>query len=345
LNNEKGDGMEAGDDLTDEYSGCGDVLPDEDMAEADDAVAGEEEIEGAETGETYAGYSLDGYAVPPETPVYQLRVSCSNETIYAVYNGGASNPDIESELMHGTMALVPTRYGMDLARITGKICGRMRQNISKVVRIERIASAADLEREKNHKLKEEEAFRICKQKIAERRMEMKLIAVHYLLDESKILFFFTAENRIDFRELVKDLVFIFKIRIELRQIGIRDEARMTGGLAACGRMFCCHSISDKLKPVAIRMAKDQGLSLNSMKISGPCGRLLCCLAYEQNFYAEQRRCLPNEGTKIMSDGSPWKVTEVNPLSGKITLVAEDGRRLRLPIEKLEKNGNIWTING
>jgi cell fate regulator YaaT (PSP1 superfamily) len=335
--------MRVGDDVTDEYSGNGDVLPDEDLAENGGTANGEEEIEGAETGETDAIYALDGYAVPPGTPVYQLRVTCSNETIYAVYDSGASNPNIESELKTGTMALVPTRYGMDLARVAGKICGRMRQNISKVVRIERVASAADLEREKTNKLKEADAFRICKQKISERRMEMKLIAVHYLLEEPKILFFFTAENRIDFRELVKDLVFIFKIRIELRQIGIRDEARMTGGLATCGRAFCCHSISDKLKPVAIKMAKDQGLSLNSMKISGPCGRLLCCLAYEQNFYAEQRRCLPNEGTKIMSGGSSWKTTEVNPLAGSITLVAEDGRQLRLPMEKLEKNGNGWKI--
>ncbi|MDR1257290.1 MAG: hypothetical protein LBJ86_06045, partial [Spirochaetaceae bacterium] len=263
--------MKVNDDVTDEYSGEGDILPDEGLTEM-------------ETGGTDAIYDLEGYAVPSGTPVYQLRVTCSNETIYAAYNG--------AELKPGTMALVPTRHGMDLARVAGKICGRMLQNISRVVRIVRVASAADLEREKNNKLKEADAFRICKQKIAERGMEMKLIAVHYLLDEPKILFFFTAETRIDFRELVKDLGFIFKIRIELRQIGIRDEARLTGGLAACGRVFCCHSISDKLKPVAIKMAKDQGLSLNSMKISGPCGRLLCCLAYEQNFYAEQRRCMP-----------------------------------------------------
>jgi cell fate regulator YaaT (PSP1 superfamily) len=164
-----------------------------------------------------------------------------------------------------------------------------------------------------------------------------------LLDELKILFFFTAENRVDFRELVKDLVSIFKVRIELRQVGIRDEARMTGGIASCGRQFCCHAISDKLKPVAIKMAKEQGLSLNSMKISGPCGRLLCCLAYEQNFYTEQHRYMPAEGTKIMSGGSLWKVTAVNPLIGKITLIAEDGRQILLPTAKFEKVENRWKI--
>jgi cell fate regulator YaaT (PSP1 superfamily) len=332
--------MKGGDNATDEYSGGSDALPDESMAET---VTGGEEIDGAVTGETDAVCGFEGYTVPSGTPVYQLRVDCSNETIYAVYNGNESKTGSEDELKPGTMALVPTRYGMDLARVSGKICGRMRQSISRVVRIERVATAADLEREKTNKLKEADAFRVCKQKIANRNMEMKLIAVHYLLDEPKILFFFTAENRVDFRELVKDLVSIFKIRVELRQIGIRDEARMTGGLAACGRMFCCHSISDKLKPVTIKMAKEQGLSLNSMKISGPCGRLLCCLAYEQNFYAEQRRCLPCEGTKIMSGGSSWKITEVNLLLGRITLVAEDGRQLRLPKEKLEKSGNGWTI--
>jgi cell fate regulator YaaT (PSP1 superfamily) len=322
--------MKAGDDLTDEYSGGG-VLPDEGMADE------------AETGRPDAVYALENVSVPSDTPVYQLCITCSNETLYAVHNCGASKPENTEELKHGTVVLVPTRHGIDLARVSGKICGRIRQSISRVVRIERVATPADLEREKTNKLKEADAFKICKQKIADRNMEMKLITVHYLPDEPKILFFFTAESRVDFRELVKDLVAVFKMRVELRQIGIRDEARMTGGLSACGRTFCCHSISDKLKPVTIKMAKEQGLSLNSMKISGPCGRLLCCLAYEQNFYAEQRRCLPNEGVRIMSDGSSWKVTSVNPLLGRITLVAEDGRQLRLPKEKLEKTGSSWTI--
>jgi cell fate regulator YaaT (PSP1 superfamily) len=172
---------------------------------------------------------------------------------------------------------------------------------------------------------------------------MKLVSVHYLLDEPKILFFFTAENRVDFRELVKDLVAIFRMRIELRQIGVRDESRVVGGLGVCGRGYCCNMVSDKLKPVSIKMAKDQNLSLNSMKISGPCGRLLCCLAYEHTFYSEQRRLIPQEGCRISYDGDFWKVSEVNIAAGKISLGAEDGRILQMPFCRFEKIDNRWTI--
>ncbi|MDR0408859.1 MAG: hypothetical protein LBH18_00465 [Spirochaetaceae bacterium] len=215
--------------------------------------------------------------------------------------------------------------------------------ISKITRIERVATEADLEKAKNNSLKEEEAFKICKRKIIERNLAMKLVAAHFLLEESKILFFFTAENRVDFRELVKDLVTVFKIRIELRQIGIRDDARMIGGFGICGRVFCCHDISDKMKPVAIKMAKEQNLSLNSMKISGQCGRLLCCLAYEHDGYSGQRRSMPNEGSSITINGVVWKVTEVNTAVGLITLGAEDGRQQQISKNKLEKVNSVWKV--
>jgi cell fate regulator YaaT (PSP1 superfamily) len=296
------------------------------------ALEGEAETEAEDTS---VAYGIDGKALPPGTPVYQLRISCSNETIFAVYNG--------PELKHGTVVLVPTRYGKDLARLAGRVCSRALSGISKITRIERVAGDTDLEKEKINRKKEEEAFNICKQKILDHKMEMKLISVHFLIEESKIIFFFTAENRVDFRELVKDLVAVFKTRIELRQIGLRDEARITGGLGICGRSFCCHAISDKLKPVAIKMAKEQNLSLNSMKISGPCGRLLCCLAYEHGFYAEQRRAMPDEGTKITVDGVSWKITEVNSVRGVITLSAEDGRLRYISKDKFEKVDNHWSI--
>ncbi|MDR2796197.1 MAG: hypothetical protein LBB47_05750 [Spirochaetaceae bacterium] len=289
----------------------------------------------AETEDTDVIYGVDKKTLQPGTPVYQLRITCSNETIFAVYNG--------PELKPGTAVLVPTRYGRDLARLSGKVCGRTMSSISKITRIERVATDIDIEKEKINKGKEEEAFKICKQKILDRNMEMKLIAAHFLIEESKIIFFFTAESRVDFRGLVKDLVAIFKSRIELRQIGIRDEARITGGLGLCGRAFCCHAISDKLKPVAIKMAKEQNLSLNSMKISGPCGRLLCCLAYEYGFYAEQRSTMPNEGTKITSGGTLWKITEVNAVCGMITISSEDGRLQRLSKDSFEKVDNHWVI--
>jgi cell fate regulator YaaT (PSP1 superfamily) len=245
------------------------------------------------------------------------------------------------------MVLVPTRYGRDLAQIISRI---ERNNTStallpvEIARIERLAGPEDLDKARHNHEQEKEAFNICKEKIALHKLEMKLVSVHYLLDEPKILFFFTAESRVDFRDLVKDMVSVFKTRIELRQIGVRDESRVVGGLGVCGRGYCCHTVSDKLKPVSIKMAKDQNLSLNSMKISGPCGRLLCCLAYEYNFYNEQRRIIPPEGCKILYDNTVWKVIDVNVVMGKIRLASEDGRMIQIPCIYFEKADNHWRIS-
>jgi cell fate regulator YaaT (PSP1 superfamily) len=283
-----------------------------------------------------AGEGLESLA--PDTPVYRLRLFYSHETFLAAFPGEPLSPQ--------SMVLVPTRYGRDLAQIISRI---ERNNDSaalpaEIVRIERIAGPEDIDKAKYNHGQEREAFSICKEKIAHHKLEMKLVSVHYLLDEPKILFFFTAESRVDFRDLVKDLVSVFKTRIELRQIGVRDESRVVGGLGVCGRGYCCHTISDKLKPVSIKMAKDQNLSLNSMKISGPCGRLLCCLAYEYNFYNEQRRIIPQEGCKIPYDNTIWKVVEVNVVMGKIRLASEDGRMIQLPSNCFEKVDNRWRIS-
>ena len=271
----------------------------------------------------------------PDSQVYQVRLCYSNETFLAVYPGEL--------LPNESMVLVPTRYGRDLAQIIGPI-PRCCSGAAELSRIERPASAEDLEKSAINKDQELEAFRICREKIETHNLEMKLVSVHHLLEEPKILFFFTAENRVDFRELVKDLVGIFKTRIELRQIGVRDESRVVGGLGVCGRCYCCHAISDKLKPVSIKMAKDQNLSLNSMKISGPCGRLLCCLAYEHLFYGEQRKLIPSEGCKISYQGTLWKVIEVNMIMGKVKLSSDDGRLLQLAAPVFEKLDGRWTIN-
>ncbi|MDR2211650.1 MAG: stage 0 sporulation family protein [Spirochaetaceae bacterium] len=272
-----------------------------------------------------------GAGLDPGTPVYRLRLSYSNDTFLAAYKGGPLEP--------GSKVLVPTRYGRDLAQIMGPV----RCLSSEIARIERIATADDLAKAERHKTEEKEALAVCRQKIEERRLDMKLVSVHYLLEEPKILFFFTAENRVDFRDLVKDLVAIFKTRIELRQIGVRDESRVVGGLGVCGRCFCCNAVSDKLKPVSIKMAKEQNLSLNSMKISGPCGRLLCCLAYEHAFYSEQRRLIPQEGVRLSYEGTTWKVTELNVASGRLTLSAEDGRVLFFPFCRFAKKDGAWYI--
>jgi cell fate regulator YaaT (PSP1 superfamily) len=315
-----------------EYDGIPqDEEPEEDIAALEDNPA-DESMEQTDV-IVSSGTELEPLA--PDTPIYHLRLSYSNETFLAAHQGEPLAP--------GAMVLIPTRYGRDLAQVIGPIKGRSPQALSALVRIERPASAEEMEKFRENKRQEQEAFSICKQKIAAHKLDMKLVSVHYLLEESKILFFFTAENRVDFRELVKELVAMFKARIELRQIGVRDESRVLGGLGVCGRGYCCHTVSDKLQPVSIKMAKDQNLSLNSMKISGPCGRLLCCLAYEHCFYHEQRRLVPPEGSRISYDGVLWKVTEVNVVVNLIRLSAEDGRQLQLPASRFEKDEGRWRI--
>ncbi|MDR3145418.1 MAG: stage 0 sporulation family protein [Treponema sp.] len=304
---------------------------DEDISALEDQPS-EEDIEQTDIiVESAAGLE----ALTPDTMVYQVRLSYSHETFLAIYRGEVLAP--------GDKVLVPTRYGMDLAQIIGPIRQSGAKTFSEITRIVRPASKEDLEKADYNGAQEKEAFVICKQKIEAHRLEMKLVSVHYLLDEPKILFFFTADSRVDFRELVKDLVGVFKTRIELRQIGVRDESRVIGGLGICGRGFCCHMVSDKLKPVSIKMAKDQNLSLNSMKISGSCGRLLCCLAYEHCFYCEQRKLMPQEGCKLSYDGSTWKVQEVNAVAGTVSLNAEDGRQIRLPCSRFAKTDGRWHI--
>jgi cell fate regulator YaaT (PSP1 superfamily) len=299
---------------------------DEDISSLEDNPADVEESEvitGAGTSE----------AIAPDTPVYRLRLLYSQETFPAVYKGEPLKPR--------DMVLVPTRFGRDLAQVIGTVQGSY--SASELAWIERTATEDDLAKARHNRGQEQEAFGICREKIENHKLEMKLVSVHYLLEEPKVLFFFTAENRVDFRELVKDLVGIFRTRMELRQIGVRDEARVTGGLGVCGRGYCCHMVSDKLKPVSIKMAKDQNLSLNSMKISGPCGRLLCCLSYEHCFYNEQRRLMPPEGARVSHENTLWKVMEVNVVLGLLKLGAEDGRILTLPAAQFERIDNRWQV--
>jgi cell fate regulator YaaT (PSP1 superfamily) len=211
--------------------------------------------------------------------------------------------------------------------------------------IDRLATPSDMSRYQEFSAKEDEAMRICREKIIMHKLEMKLVTAHFLLGEPKIIFFFTADVRVDFRELVKDLVSVFRIRIELRQIGVRDESRVLGGLAVCGRDYCCHSVTDKLDPVSIKMAKEQNLSLNSMKISGPCGRLLCCLSYDFDFYVEEKRKYPSEGSKLKVGFELMKITEINILRKKITLLGPEGRMLSIPHSAVifNEGANRWEI--
>jgi len=186
--------------------------------------------------------------------------------------------------------------------------------------------------------REETAFRYCRQRIAERKMEMKLVRAEYLFDGSKIIFYFTADGRVDFRELVKDLAHHFHTRIEMRQIGVRDEAKLTGGIGICGRELCCCTFLTEFAPVSVKMAKEQGLALNPTKISGQCGRLLCCLAYEFETYCALRKGLPKCGRKVTVDGTVGEVADVDVLGQTVTVRLADGERIALEAEEV-KSGN------
>ena len=250
--------------------------------------------------------------------LYHLKLEYSSETLYAKTNNNLT-------LKAGEYVIVPTRYGKDMALVLGESKKPIGIKQSDIVVVERKASKEDLQKREELKKKEKEAFPVFKEKVALHKLDMKLVDVHFLFEEQKALFFFSSDNRVDFRELVKDLVSVFKMRIELRQIGVRDESRITGGLGVCGRPFCCHAVSDKLKPVSIRMAKDQNLSLNSMKISGQCGRLLCCLNYEYSNYIDAAKGMPPIGSSVMTTDGLGKVCYLQFMSGKVAVKMEDGK--------------------
>ena len=183
----------------------------------------------------------------------------------------------------------------------------------------RIASEEDIAQFNANKAKEKEAFAICQEKIANHKLEMKLVDVEYTFDGGKVLFYFTADGRVDFRELVKDLAGVFRTRIELRQIGVRDESKMLGGLGMCGRPFCCSSFLGEFQPVSIKMAKEQGLSLNPTKISGACGRLMCCLKYEQNAYEHLLKITPKPGAIVETKEGAGTVVDFSLMTGVLKI--------------------------
>ena len=251
------------------------------------------------------------------------------------------------DIAPGTFIVATSRYGKDMARVLGAVsCGPSKSEGEQQSFI-RIATENDIEIYEANLEKEKNAVSTCRKKVAEHKLDMKLVSAHYLPEESKILFFFTADARVDFRALVKDLVSIFKMRIELRQIGVRDESRVLGGVAVCGRQYCCHNVTDRLQSVSIKMAKEQNLSLNSMKISGPCGRLLCCLSYEYDFYKEEKKQLPSVGYRITIKNVVFKVIEVNIQSKKLTLYGEDGRKVEVPADRFykENENSPWKFKG
>ena len=201
----------------------------------------------------------------------------------------------------------------------------------------RVATARDTEQENANKQKEREAFKICLEKIKKHKLDMKLIDAEYTFDNNKVLFYFTADGRIDFRELVKDLASVFKTRIELRQIGVRDETKIMGGIGICGRTLCCHAHLSEFVPVSIKMAKEQNLSLNPTKISGMCGRLMCCLKHEEETYEYLNRKLPNVGDYVTTDdGLKGEVHSVNVLRQLVKVLIENNDEKEIREYKVEQ---------
>jgi cell fate regulator YaaT (PSP1 superfamily) len=216
----------------------------------------------------------------------------------------------------------------------GLVCGRVAgglQQVSKdylkkpLKKVLREVDEKDSETLRENRLMEQEARKFCYQRIQVRSMQMKLVEAEYLFDRSKVIFYFTADGRVDFRELVKDLASRLRTRIEMRQIGVRDEAKMIGGFGACGKEFCCKTFVREFEPVSIKMAKQQDLTLNPSKISGACGRLMCCLSYENANYSRFKKGLPKPGKTIMTPQGPVKVRAHNVLKGSITIQTKDGK--------------------
>jgi cell fate regulator YaaT (PSP1 superfamily) len=239
----------------------------------------------------------------------KLRNSC--EPCFADTNG------ITVEM--NTSYIVETEHGTDVGTTCRHIKYLNENEIDKKGKVLRAATAEELN--KLHEITgiEEKAFQICKKKISERKLEMKLVSVKCIFDKTKIIFYFVAENRIDFREVVRDLAAVFRTRIEMRQVGVRDEAKICGGFGLCGRELCCGFLSDGFDPVSIKMAKEQNLNLNSLKISGMCGRLLCCLGYGYNLYKELNKNLPAVDTEIHVGEKLYRVISVDTLNGSVKL--------------------------
>ncbi len=228
------------------------------------------------------------------------------------------------DIRQGDFVIVETARGIEYGEVVMSRKAIEDEQFHKPVKgVLRVATAEDTKKFNKNKEFEKEAYKICLEKIQKHNLEMKLVEVEYTFDRSKILFYFTADGRIDFRELVKDLATVFKTRIELRQIGVRDEAKTLGSIGVCGRSLCCSQFLEEFAPVSIKMAKEQGLSLNPTKISGACGRLMCCLKYEQDTYEEILKVTPKQGALVKTPDGNGTVEYVSLLKGLVKVKFED----------------------
>lgn len=230
------------------------------------------------------------------------------------------------EIKRGAHVIVETARGIEYGTVVGDVRQLTDDEVVQPLKpVLRIATERDAEQEKENKRKEKEAYRICLKKIHEHGLDMKLIDAEYTFDNNKVLFYFTSDGRVDFRELVKDLAGVFRTRIELRQVGVRDETKILGGIGICGRPLCCHTYLSEFIPVSIKMAKEQGLSLNPTKISGVCGRLMCCLKHEEETYEDLNKRLPNVGDTVTTpEGIRGEVHSVNVLRQKVKVLVTSG---------------------
>jgi cell fate regulator YaaT (PSP1 superfamily) len=240
----------------------------------------------------------------------------------------------------GDYVVVQVERGRDMGRVVR--CGPDLEKITHVrpvtQEVLRRATEEDTAAFEENKHKEDEACKVCEEKIAGRGLKMKLVDVEYQLDKSKITFFFTADERVDFRELVKDLAAIYKTRIELRQIGVRDEAKRLGGIGSCGRKYCCTTFLREFEPVTLKMARDQSLSVSPTKISGACGRLMCCLAYERDYYMEIAKRLPKVGTRVQTGHGEATVTGLDVFAQAVIAQDDNGNEIRLTLDQIKKPG-------
>ncbi|HEY9059067.1 MAG TPA: stage 0 sporulation family protein [Pseudobacteroides sp.] len=243
--------------------------------------------------------------------------------------------DLEIEV--NTNVIVETARGVEFGLVVIPIREVAEEEIVAPLKpVIRIATEEDKKHSDDNKKKEDDAFNICLKKIKDHNLDMKLIDVEYTFDNNKVLFYFTADGRVDFRELVKDLASVFKTRIELRQIGVRDEAKMLGGIGVCGRVLCCNSYLGEFQPVSIKMAKEQCLSLNPTKISGTCGRLMCCLKYEQDAYEEILSRVPRVGAIVSTPGGQGTVMEISLLKELVKVKMDKGNETDLQIYKADE---------
>ena len=241
------------------------------------------------------------------------------------------------ELNFGDWVLVETEMGLAMARVVTPVFSLPAQQCPKDLKpVVRKASRSDFERDRKNREREKKAFEFCLERIKARGLNMKLVRVEYMHDGSRAIFYYTAEQRVDFRELVKDLARQLHTRIEMRQIGVRDEAKLIGAVGNCGRVVCCASFLTEFSPVSVRMAKDQNLAMNPAKVSGVCGRLMCCLTFEHPLYQELLEKMPQKGSYVSTPEGEARVVELNPLFQRVTVEFEDGRQKSFPADEIKE---------